>query len=181
MKTDARILHTRHALRTALLELLRDKPVDDITVKEVCEKASVSRATFYKHYKDCYDLLHQMEQIMLEKYLRALNITNPVDVNQLADAVFDMIAENAELFRLVYNCKHNEQRIQQLIALAKEPTVNLWKQMLNNISDTEVQLLFSFIANGLVNTISTHLDDMNREEMLPVIRGMMHRCLSPYL
>ena len=49
MKTDARIIHTRKALRDALLSLLPEKSVDTLTVKEVCEKANVSRATFYKH------------------------------------------------------------------------------------------------------------------------------------
>jgi len=181
MKTDARIIHTRQALRCALLSLLRNKTVDDITVKEVCEQANVSRATFYKHYKDCHDLLKQIEQGMLEKYLRALNITNPVDVNQLADSVYDMVSENAELFRLVYANQRNEQRIQNLIQLAHDPTINCWKKLLNGISDMEVELLFSFIANGLVNTVATHFDTMARSEMLSVIRDMMHRCMAPYL
>lgn len=181
MKTDARIIHTRRALRCALLALLQEKSVDDVTVKEVCEKANVSRATFYKHYKDCYDLLKQMETCMLEKYLHALNITNPVDVNQLADAVYDMVSENADLFRLVYANQRNEQRIQYLIKLAHDPTVRIWKKLLNGISDTEVELLFSFVANGLVNTIATCFDKVEKDVLVPMIRDMMHRCMAPYL
>ena len=181
MKTDARIIHTRRSLRCALLGLLQEKSVDDITVKEVCEKADVSRATFYKHYKDCYDLLKQMEKCMLEKYLHALNITNPVDVNQLADAVYDMVAENADLFRLMYANQRNEQRIQYLIKLAHDPTVAIWKKLLHGISDAEVEVLFSFVANGLVSTIALHFDTLEREKLIPTIRDMMHRCMAPYL
>ncbi|MBR6525914.1 MAG: TetR/AcrR family transcriptional regulator [Clostridia bacterium] len=181
MKTDARILHTRKALRNALLSLLPEKSVDTLTVKEVCEKANVSRATFYKHYKDCFDLLKQMESCMLEKYLHALNITNPVDVNQLAEAVYDMVAENHELFQLVYTDPRHEQRIQFLISKAHDPCINCWKNMLKNITDTELEVLFSFIANGLVNTMATLYGKMEKDVLVSLLRGIMHQCMEKYL
>ena len=62
MKTDARVKYTRMVLKKALLELLEHKPVNKITVKEVCERAGLNRATFYAHYTDCFDLLESIEE-----------------------------------------------------------------------------------------------------------------------
>lgn len=51
-KTDARIRYTQRVLKESFLTLLKQKPVNKITVKEVCEMAELNRATFYAHYSD---------------------------------------------------------------------------------------------------------------------------------
>ena len=56
-KTDARIRYTQRILKESFLILLKQKPVNKITVKEVCEMAELNRATFYAHYSDCFALL----------------------------------------------------------------------------------------------------------------------------
>ncbi len=65
-KTDRRVAYTKHALRGALIKLMQNQHISGITVKSICELANVNRSTFYLHYKDQYDLLHQIEQEMLE-------------------------------------------------------------------------------------------------------------------
>ncbi|MGN0824739.1 MAG: TetR/AcrR family transcriptional regulator [Candidatus Coproplasma sp.] len=59
-KIDARIIKTRRDLRTALMLLLQNNKFDKISVSDICEKAMVNRMTFYKHYKDKYDLLNDL-------------------------------------------------------------------------------------------------------------------------
>lgn len=54
-KTDLRILKTHKALYDTFLQMLNEKPFDEITVNELCERALVRRATFYKHFADKYD------------------------------------------------------------------------------------------------------------------------------
>ena len=58
-KEDRRIVKTRRALREALLDLIEEKGLDRVTVKELCERANLNRGTFYLHYRDVYDLLEQ--------------------------------------------------------------------------------------------------------------------------
>lgn len=55
-KTDRRVKYTKEVLKTALIELLCEKNLEKITVKELCEKADVNRGTFYSHYSDQFDL-----------------------------------------------------------------------------------------------------------------------------
>ncbi|MDD7718037.1 MAG: TetR/AcrR family transcriptional regulator, partial [Eubacteriaceae bacterium] len=64
-KTDARIRYTQRILKESFLTLLKQKPVNKITVKEVCEIAELNRATFYAHYSDCFALLESIEQELL--------------------------------------------------------------------------------------------------------------------
>ena len=44
-KTDARKRYTQIVLKQSLLKLLKEKPVNKITVKEVCELSQLNRAT----------------------------------------------------------------------------------------------------------------------------------------
>lgn len=54
-KTDLRILKTHKALCDAFFHMLEEKRFEDITVNELCERAMVRRATFYKHFADKYE------------------------------------------------------------------------------------------------------------------------------
>lgn len=54
-KTDLRIIKTHKALTEAFWQMLAEKKFEDITVNELCERAMVRRATFYKHFADKYE------------------------------------------------------------------------------------------------------------------------------
>ncbi len=54
---DRRIQKTEALLREALAALIREKPYDDIVVKEILERANVGRSTFYTHFRDKDELL----------------------------------------------------------------------------------------------------------------------------
>lgn len=56
-RSDRRARRSRHQLRLALLELLRKRPYDAITVQEIVDTADVGRSTFYAHFTDKDDLL----------------------------------------------------------------------------------------------------------------------------
>lgn len=65
MAADARVRFTKKVIRDAFLSLLREKSVKQITITELCRQAEINRATFYKHYRDAYDLLEQIETEVL--------------------------------------------------------------------------------------------------------------------
>jgi len=59
-KEDLRIRRTRKLILDALTALLDERSFESITVSEICERALVHRATFYKHFEDKYDVLHHI-------------------------------------------------------------------------------------------------------------------------
>jgi AcrR family transcriptional regulator len=75
-KTDIRVQFTRKVLRDSLVELMKGKSILNISIREICETAGVSRSTFYTYYKDQYELLEQMEEetfIELDKVIKKYN------------------------------------------------------------------------------------------------------------
>ena len=97
---------TRRLLRESLLELLREKPVEYITVKELCECAELNRSTFYAYYNDVPALYQEMggelAQALLN-HIRAINQEGNIDT----EPMLSYIRDNQELFRLlVYRDKY---------------------------------------------------------------------------
>ena len=48
---------TKYALAQSLRKLLKERPLDKITVKDLVEDCGVNRQTFYYHFQDIYDLI----------------------------------------------------------------------------------------------------------------------------
>ena len=63
---DRRIKRTKMLLQNALVDLMLEKAVGKISVKELTQKADVNRSTFYLHYLDIYDMREQMENEFVE-------------------------------------------------------------------------------------------------------------------
>jgi AcrR family transcriptional regulator len=64
----------------ALLSLLEKKPFEFITIREICEEASVNRSTFYLHYDNTRDLLQESTAYLLERFAACF----PTDAEHIA-------------------------------------------------------------------------------------------------
>lgn len=68
-KSESKYFNTAAKMDLALIELLKKKPFDYITVSDICAKAQVNRSTFYLHYENIGDLLDETTQYMLRNFL----------------------------------------------------------------------------------------------------------------
>lgn len=69
---DSRVRYTKNMIARSLLQLLRQKPFDKITVSDICRLAEINRSTFYRYYRDVYDLMEQLIRTTLEDILLEL-------------------------------------------------------------------------------------------------------------
>lgn len=66
---DLREKKTKRSIKNAFLQLRARKPLERITIKELAELAEISKATFYLHYKDIYDLSNQLQNEVIQNIL----------------------------------------------------------------------------------------------------------------
>lgn len=59
--TDRRIARSKRALRSALIELIEERGLDDVSVNDLCARADLNRGTFYNHFHDKDDLVTTLE------------------------------------------------------------------------------------------------------------------------
>lgn len=97
-REDPRAKKTRKYLRQAFIELLSLRDFQDITIKDITDKAELNRATFYGHFQDKYELLDETLGSMLEDTIDAW-------------VHFDENAEEREVVRnlMMAICKWHEE------------------------------------------------------------------------
>lgn len=61
--------YTREIIREQFVALLEEKPLDDITVKELVERCQINRKTFYYYYQDLYQVLAELFQSELDRVI----------------------------------------------------------------------------------------------------------------
>ena len=66
---DLRTEKTEKSIRAAFLALRRQKPLEKITVKELCQRAAIHKSTFYAHYADLYALSDALETEVVERVI----------------------------------------------------------------------------------------------------------------
>ena len=64
---NQRVRLSKMLLKNALITLLNEKPLEKITIYELCAKAQLNRVTFYKYYGSQYDLLTDIENDCFHK------------------------------------------------------------------------------------------------------------------
>lgn len=66
-KTDLRVVKTLTQIDRALLACLAQTPFQKLTVDQLCQQAMINRSTFYKYYRDKYDLADRyLDRVLLE-------------------------------------------------------------------------------------------------------------------
>jgi AcrR family transcriptional regulator len=90
-KMDLRIQKTYMALTSTFFELLEEKRFEDITVNELCERAMVRRATFYKHFGDKYEFFTFFIREIQEEFDR--EIADSSDINMPVDFYIHIVRQ----------------------------------------------------------------------------------------
>ena len=99
--TDRRVRRTKKQLTESLARLLCEKPLKNITAREISELADISRGTFYLHYRDVYDMVEQLQNEMfdrLNEIIDGCDKESPVErLNSILKAMLELLDENREL------------------------------------------------------------------------------------
>ncbi|MFD1179626.1 TetR/AcrR family transcriptional regulator [Paenibacillus puldeungensis] len=174
-KTDRRVKYTKMVIKESLIKFLKQKHFSKITIKEICEDADVNRATFYKHYLDQYDLLHQIQKEVVDDitgYLRSYDKNSKEAPKEMIVNVLDYINENVELFDVLLNSDSTfYQDLINILNLQKLTTLVENSQLCKE----DIEYIFHFYASGSLGVIQKWLKDKTKkssEELAELIIQM---------
>ena len=195
-KMDRRVQRTLQSLRTALLELIKEKDYDDISIEEITERADVGRTTFYLHYKDKEDLL--MEEFSAIMYERAqvlseipFSVWMPVSEEDIKKnktlqpllLVFEHIRDNSELYYLLQKSTNSSkifERIRNISAdaIAKFVETKAQTDPIPHLTEVPIDFLSAFFSGALLSVAGWWLkEDMHHspEEVSNMFRSLIFR------
>ncbi|WP_336773557.1 TetR/AcrR family transcriptional regulator [Paenibacillus sp. MMO-58] len=104
-KVDRRILKSQDAIKKALLELMTEKTFEEVTIKDISEKANVNRGTIYLHYIDKYDLLDKIIEEHIFNLRELCHSASDMSFQEGNYVWFEYFAENHLFFTTMLNTK----------------------------------------------------------------------------
>jgi AcrR family transcriptional regulator len=158
--SDARVRYTKKTLRDCFIALLKEKPIQNITVKELCEMAEINRATFYTHYANPYDLMKQIEDELFEELTNKVLLkfgAKESEFDELMKLAFDIVAENRELCQILFSENGNNRFLNRVLRLARDSSFSRWRKDYPGVSKYQLEYLFAFVVNGAVAVIEQWL------------------------
>ncbi len=132
-------------IRKSFTKLLSLKPIQSISVKELCEEAGINRGTFYTHYKDLYDLRDSIEEEALDDFKEAMKPLlaedgpNPVKVT--AGPYGD------KLFLL------------KLLNIGRQTCMDSYTKYFEKASPKKLEYYYAFASMGCIGLLQKWLDE----------------------
>lgn len=180
---DRRIIRTKSSLIRTMQEMLSEMPFEKITVKDLCERAGISRITFYNYYSDKYALLEEMFRKMeaeLRQQFGSRQQSNEKDdpekgYSNLLDCVFANYDKNQNVFSNV-NLEQNTILVAPYYHVLKRCTQDLIERYSDRLQPNyPTGKLASFLVLGIFGFI--HLGDGPQTDP-EKIRESSHQLLS---
>src|SRR5260370_398612 len=98
-ESNLRVRRTQKLLREALIELIEERGFEALTIGEITERAMVSRAAFYRNYRDKYDLVEQIFEEAMDTLLNAVGELGSAHPPQIWVTFLEQIAQYERLYR----------------------------------------------------------------------------------
>ena len=158
---NQRVRLSKMLLKNALIKLLKEKPLEKITIYELCAEAQLNRVTFYKYYGSQYDLLTDIENDCFRKLEEILS-DNGSDSEDCLCRMLEALLDDEEHFKVLINSLPDKDFSTKLFDL---PTIR--KQLDMAIPETftaeERNELCLFFYQGGYAVIREWLNRENRQ------------------
>lgn len=171
---DLREKKTRRSIRAAFLELLGEKPIERITVKELAERAEVGKATFYLHYRSVYDLRDQLRRALVDEVVdRAVEAPGSFDDSAgLVSRLFDAFDAQHDLVELLFP-GDGSPGLAALIERAIRAAMLAWKPELDG--DVQFEMLLTYMVMGGFGAYGSGCRRFPRDEVVEVLAEASER------
>lgn len=167
---DRRVRKTKKAMTSALAQLLLEKPLSSISVREISELADINRGTFYLHYHDVYDMVEQLQNEIFEKLNEIVDLHEPKNNTDelfpmLVD-LFHLLSENAELAKVFIGKNGDAAFVDKLKKVIHEKCFANVQKNLNIKNSAEFEYFYHFIVSGCIGIFNAWLNGSRKETPL---------------
>lgn len=185
-KPDRRVKYTKMVLKQSLLELMADRPIGKVTIKDICELADVNRGTFYKHYNDQYDLLNEIQDELDFEIKATLEkrLTDSSSGTEIIKEIFFCIAAQSSLCKVLCSDYGDGEFLKKLMFNAHDQFIEEWKTKLKQADIKQLDKFYTYTANGIIAVAQEWLQkgiDESPEEIALFIEKTTNYGLSSFV
>ncbi|MDL2253809.1 TetR/AcrR family transcriptional regulator [Ruminococcaceae bacterium OttesenSCG-928-I18] len=160
---DHRTKVTKMLIRKAFTDLLRHKPIQSISIKELCDAAKINRGTFYRHYSDIYDLLDQLEVEMTQDLKEALQPLLQADAGptplEITTGIFQILKDNADICTVTLGPFGDKEFAARLIQTGRENYGEAYARLFKDATPKQLDYYYAFVSSGCIGLLEKWLEE----------------------
>lgn len=164
---DRRIRKTKKAMSAALAELLLEKPLKNISVREISDIADINRGTFYLHYKDVFDMAEKLQNEIFEKFNDIVNNHEPKknadEIFPLLVELFNLLSDNSELAKVLIGKNGDAAFVDKLKQVIREKCFVNAKKTFGIKDDESFDYFYHYIVSGCIGIFGAWLNSGMKE------------------
>lgn len=172
---------TKMLIRKAFTSLLKQKPIQSISIKELCASAGINRGTFYSHYTDIYDLLAKMEEEMMEDFKQALEPLLTTDGSGLSPVkittgIFQCLKDNADLCTVTLGDYGDKDFALRLITIGRDLCMETYSRFFVSATPKQIEFFYAFVSEGCIGLLRKWLEEgmvTSAEEIATMAENIM--------
>lgn len=153
---DKRVALTKEKLRTNLLQLLKERPLDQISISLICTRAGINRNTFYSHYQSVGQLMKEIEDGFLMRLFSEINESFSIEVSKsvkdLLVKLLSLVRENSEMCALLFSKHGDKDFLNRIIEQILPSATGMWKDFFN-MEEKTAGWVYAFIVGGAISII----------------------------
>ncbi len=161
-KQDHRKRVTKMMLQQALTKLLQTKPIQEITVTQLCQESGINRTTFYLHYQDAYDMLEKIQdefydELMVHLENVAFDMNGDIEIPLFLVEILKYLRDHADICRIVVGDKGDDSFVMKLMNTARDKSVVEYAQLYQSAKPETIEMFFTYVSHGCLGVLKAWL------------------------
>ncbi len=178
------VKRTKRSFENSLCVLSKERPLNRITVKMLCEQAQLSRNAFYFHYSDINDLISDIENSTLNDIFSNFDELKemgfPKNVRATIVSFIELIDANRDTYRMLL--EHSEDFTEKISRAFCDFYYGYFEEYHGkaNVNRTSFDFFYMFVSSGFYGLLKHWLDNpdgMTKNELVGLTYVLIKRLL----
>ena len=167
MKSNSQCIRTSKAITNALISLLKEKPFEKITVQDILDRTPVTRATFYSHFHDKYEIIENLHTYFFSICEDVRNELNDASPAQAQSIIKKSVEVHKDLVETLLKVRTEHMDLREFLAsdLKKQYLLNPPPKEVSINPNTEARIYSQARLEAYLSFLSDDRSDYSLEYM----------------
>lgn len=163
-KIDRRVIKTKKAIRAALVKLLSENALSDISITNIAEEADIHRKTFYSYYDSVYRVVYEIEDEIVstfESIIKNVDLKKDLkNVDKIFESLTKLIEKDFEFYSHLMRTE-NAENLHLISKIATSLKSKMKKSLPKNLfhSRSAFEIMINFIISGMMSVYQEWFED----------------------
>jgi AcrR family transcriptional regulator len=150
MKTDARIRYTKRVIWEQFFNILKTTPLNKVSIKDICDRAEINRATFYRYYDDAFDLMGKIQDELVESFRLYARDIKGQSIEKGVEVMLNAVKSNSEIYTILSSGNGDPGFISKIVSKSFEGFKDEMAKRMPALTGRQVEWFYTFIAQGCI-------------------------------